>query len=647
MCGIAGYVYKKSSSKDLSINLIDNIKESLAHRGPNDSGFYIENENNLTLIHTRLSVIDLSSGGKQPMSSSSGRYIICYNGELYNYKDLKRDLSINGHKFVSKSDTEVLLTCIEKWGIEDSLRKFEGMFAFALYDKKLKQLTLVRDRFGEKPLYYGWLKEDFVFGSELKSLKFHKNWEGKINKYSLNQYLKYSYVPNPYSIYKNIFKVPPGSLITFKIEENQCKKIIQNKWFSFEKKINDDSNITYDESKNYLEELLITSVNNQKISDVPIGSLLSGGIDSSLITSLMQRDNSNKINTFTVGYKEKIYDESKYAREISKYIGTNHHEWIINENEILNYIPNINRFYDEPFADSSQLPTLLITKFASQKVTVCLTGDAGDELFGGYNRYTFGPKIYNFINSYPNTAKMISKIITNTRTYNWKTIIDLFQKMIPAKYNLVNPAEKLLKLNEILNCSSEYEVYEKLVSIWKQNILLNENFCDNNIDLSAQFMNRASNFADRMMIEDINTYLTDDILVKVDRASMANSLETRSPFLSEKIALFSQKMPLEMKINSFGQGKRILRDILEKYIPRNLIDRPKAGFGIPIDGWLKTTLKDWALDQLSETKIKNEGIFDYEQIKNVCDLHYEDKINYHHQLWNILMFQSWLDGEKS
>ena len=647
MCGIAGFIYVEICSNDFKKQITKKINNSLAHRGPNDEGCYIDNETNLTLSHTRLSVIDLSSGGSQPMVSSSGRYIISYNGELYNYKELKLELMNNSFKFKTESDTEVLLSSIEQWGLEVGLKKMEGMFAFALYDKKLKQLSLVRDRFGEKPLYYGWLKDDLVFGSELKSLKFHKNWSGEIDTNAINLYLKYSYVPSPYSIYKDIYKLEPGTFISFQIAEKKCKKIKQKKWYTIDKKGSELLDISYREAQDNLEKLLISSVQKQKVSDVPIGSLLSGGVDSSLVSSLMQRDSIKKINTFTVGYNEKIYDESRFAKKIANHIGSNHHEWIINKNEIIDYIPSLPQFYDEPFADSSQLPTLLISKFASQKVTVCLTGDAGDELFGGYNRYIYGPKIYSYIKNYPGTVKVTTRLLEILKPYKWKTFFSILQEIIPDKYSVVNPTEKLYKLNEVLNCKSEYEIYDKLVSTWNYNILINSDLNKKNETKDKKFLGRASNFAERMMIEDINSYLTDDILVKVDRASMANSLETRVPFLSEKIVSLSCKIPIEMKISSNGQGKRILRDILNKYIPKKIVDRPKAGFGIPIDDWLRTTLKDWANDHICEQKIKNQGYFDYNQIKKVWETHQKKESNNHHQIWNILMFQSWLEKEKN
>ena len=645
MCGIAGYFEKKNISSIENKNIAKNIIAKLYHRGPDHEGMLFLENHGITFLHSRLAIIDLSADANQPITSNSKRYIITYNGEIYNYLQLKEELIQQGHKFNTSSDTEVLLTCIDHWGLDIALKKFVGMFAFAIYDKKLKELTLVRDRFGEKPIYYSNKNGNLIFGSELKALKAHPAWVGTIDKISLNLYLKYSYVPSPKSIYKDVYKVNPGSYVKFKIIDNQCKEILEKKWYHHKSKIEPFKG-SYTQALELAEKLISKSIDYQKISDVPIGVFLSGGIDSTLITSLMQKNDTSKVKTFTLGYNNPAYDESAFSKRISDHLGTEHTDWILSENEVVNHVPNMPKIYDEPFADSSQVPTYLVSQLAQQKVKVSLTGDGGDELFGGYNRYIYAPKVLKY-QKYPKIFKKMFKSVISKLTPNQlNNVSSKINYFLPLNYRFTTLTEKLYKLSELIELNDQYEIYDTLISTWKQetpSVLKT-----NNQDLLAKnFYENGSSFQERMMVTDLNNYLVDDILVKVDRAAMSNSLETRVPFLNPELVNFSLSLPLSMKIDNTGKGKILLRDILYKYVPKKMIDRAKTGFGIPIDYWLRSSLKEWANDLINKKKINNQNYLDFEMVNKEWQQHLSGKKNNHHRLWNILMFQSWLEVEKN
>lgn len=646
MCGIAGYFEKNNISKIQNINIAKNIISTINHRGPDHEGILFLENHGVTFLHKRLAIIDLTTDANQPIESNSGRYIITYNGEIYNYLELKNELIHLGHNFKTSSDTEVLLSSIDHWGLDFALKKFIGMFAFAIYDKKSKEITLVRDRFGEKPIYYCNINSNLIFGSELKALKAHPAWTGKIDKDSLNLYLKYSYIPSPKSIYKNVYKVKPGSYVKFKLDNNQCKEILQKKWYITESNV-EPFDGTYKEALETTETLINKSINYQKISDVPIGVFLSGGIDSTLVTSLMQNNNIEKVKTFTLGYYNKSYDESAYSKKIANHLGTDHSEWVVSEREIMGHITNMSKIYDEPFADSSQVPTYLISKLAQKKVKVCLTGDGADELFCGYNRYIFAPKILNY-QKYPNILKnFIAKMILNFTPSQLNNITSIFNYFLPSKYRFSTLSEKIYKLSDLISLNNEYEIYDSLVSTWKKEVPSKFPKIDNENYLADNFYNSGNYFEKRMMCTDLNNYLVDDILVKVDRAAMSNSLETRVPFLNQDLVNFVLSLPLSMKIDHKGRSKILLRDILSKYVPNKMIDRAKTGFGIPIDTWLRGSLKEWANDLIDKKKINDQNYLNFEIIDREWQQHLSGKKNNHHKLWNILMFQSWLENEKN
>ena len=646
MCGIAGYIDKKNISKSQNVNIAKNIIATLEHRGPDHEGMLFLEDHGITFLHRRLAIIDLSTDANQPMESNSGRFVITYNGEIYNYFELKKELICLGHNFKTSSDTEVLLTSIEQWGLDNALNKFIGMFAFAVYDKKMKELTLVRDRFGEKPIYYYNSNENLIFGSELKALKAHPAWSGIIDQDSLNLYLKYSYIPSPKSIFKYVNKVNPGTYIKFKVTNNQCQKILEKKWYSTQSKI-EAFDGTYKEALEFTEVLINKSINYQKISDVPVGVFLSGGIDSTLVTSLMQNNISTKVKTFTLGYNDSLYDESIFAKKIANHLGTEHNEWIVGEDEVIKHIPNMSRLYDEPFADSSQVPTYLISKLAKQKVKVSLTGDGGDELFGGYNRYIYAPKILKLKKYPPILKKIISNLISFGTPSQWSSISNTINKFIPSKYRFTTFVEKLYKLSDLMELNGEYEIYDSLISTWKKELPSLVHKIDFKKYSEDSFYKSGNSFEERMMRTDLNNYLVDDILVKVDRAAMANSIETRVPFLNNELVNFALSLPLSMKIDGNGQGKILLRDILYKYVPKKMVDRTKAGFGMPIDSWLRGSLKEWANDLIDKKKINDQNYLNYELINKEWKQHLSGEKNNHHKIWNILMFQSWLEMENN
>ena len=644
MCGIVGFT-NKNFSHEKSVSLIENMGNKILHRGPNDKDHWIDNQNILVMGHRRLSIFDLSKNGRQPMISPSRRYVISYNGEIYNFIDLRNELVRKGYKFESQSDTEVLLIGVEEWGLKETLRRVIGMFAFVLWDIKEQTLTLVRDRFGEKPLYYGFQKDTFMFASELKALKPHPDFEGVVDREALGYFMKYSYVPTPKSIYLGIKKLNPGCYVRIKYENNNWYLKEEIKYWNLYKENFPSQKINYYEVLEKTESLLIDSIKMQSSADVSVGSFLSGGIDSSLVSVLMQANSTSKINTYTIGFSEEDYDESKHASKIAKYIGTDHNEYIASHDDIMNVIPSLPLLYDEPFADSSQIPTYLVCNFASKDITVALSGDGGDEIFSGYNRYLWAPKFFNLINRYPSFLRKLFKSSTKRlRVNHIQKLYDVFKIILPKSFHVVAPAEKFEKILRIIDKEDEFEVYDTLRSIMHiDNPTLD--FKDNLYSEKKEiFSNFGSNFLEKMMYTDIASYMLDDILVKVDRAAMANSLETRMPFLDYRIFEYTKKIPIDYLSNK-SKSKKLLRDILKKYIPDSLVERPKAGFGIPIDTWLRKPLKDWVYDTLDLSIIHNQGYLDKSFISKLLNDHMSGKVNRHHEIWNILVWQNWIENE--
>ena len=648
MCGICGF-YSKSSLKFDSA--IKKMCAAISHRGPDGNGIWQDLNLGIVLGHQRLSIIDLSTAGHQPMQSSSGRFILSYNGEIYNHLALRTELKdINSNiKWRGYSDTETLLEGLEFWGIEITLKKLVGMFAFVLWDKKLHCLTLVRDRMGEKPLYYGWQgtgdNSVFLFGSELKALKVHPEFNGNINNDAIALQLRYNCIPAPYSIYKNIFKLSPGHYLQLK--ENDLKKnLLPNSkpyWSLVEIATSGvDRLIPFSEQdiKTELEQLLKFSIKQQMMSDVPLGAFLSGGLDSSTVVALMQAQSNRPIKTFTIGFNEQDYNEAKYAKEVARYLGTDHTELYVSAEQAMAVIPKLPFIYDEPFSDSSQIPTFLVSQLTKKKVTVALTGDGGDEVFCGYNRYILSKNLWNKLTLIPLPLRKI--LASGTKSINFQSW-NKFLKMMPSLNQYTNLADKVYKFGSVLDSKTLFDLYYKLISNWQNpnEILLNgkepRTFLTN-------FKSELTKLDDQqqMMLLDSMTYLPDDILVKTDRAAMATSLETRAPFLNHKLLEYVWKIPQPLKLKK-TQSKWILRQILYKYIPKKLVERPKVGFGVPIDSWLRGPLKDWAQALLDKTKLKNQGFFNSDLVNIKWTEHLSGKKNWQHEIWSILMFQEWLN----
>jgi len=653
MCGLTGFL-----NTSLNINsseageLILKMSDTLAHRGPDDHGVWMDFSAGIALGHRRLSIIDLSSEGHQPMHSACGRYVMVYNGEIYNFLEIKRELQDSGVTtgWHGHSDTEVMLAAISHWGLEQAITRFVGMFAFALWDRKERILKLTRDRLGEKPLYYGWMKKTFLFGSELKALRSHPDWEGEIDRTVLALLMRYNYIPAPYSIYRNIFKILPGTIITIDKKNSSAPMTLPvhpNYYWSSKIVAEQGEKEPLEENEEecikLLESHLKNAVRGQMKADVPLGAFLSGGVDSSTIVALMQTQSTRRIKTFTIGFEEKAYNEAHDAKAVAKHLGTDHTELYVTPKEAMSVIPQLPSLYDEPFSDSSQIPTYLISKLTRQQVTVSLSGDGGDELFGGYNRYFWGEKIWEKINYCPSFLRQVLNLgIKALSPMAWDSIFQVLDPVFPEKMKQRNPGDKLHKIAGILTSKHPEEMYLRLVSHWDApESIVPESKEVPTMPTDPKTWARIKDFTRAIMYLDLACYLPDDILVKVDRASMGVSLETRVPFLDHRVVEFACKVPLHMKIRN-NQGKWLLRQVLYKYVPKELIERPKMGFGVPLDSWLRGPLRDWAEDLLSSNKLKNEGFFNPEPIGKIWQAHLSGKGNYQHHLWDVLMFQAWL-----
>ena len=645
MCGFTGFIDLNKLSTE-PYGVLRKMGDKLAHRGPDDNGEWYDSNFAVGMAHRRLSIIDLSSAGHQPLISSSGRYIISFNGEIYNHLDLRDDLKQNHNKTKWKghSDTETLLACFDVWGVKKSIERVIGMFAFAVWDNKENVIILGRDRVGEKPLYYGWQNNTFFFGSELKSFKPHPAFKGEINREAISLFFRHNYIPCPHSIYKGISKLKPGNLLIVS-STNRTPKIIP--YWSSTKIIVDglknQFNGTPEDAVTELETLILKSVSQQMISDVPLGAFLSGGIDSSVIVAAMQEQSSKPIKTFTIGFNEGGFNEAIYAKSVAEHLGTDHTELYVTHNDALNVIPNLPLLYCEPFSDSSQIPTYMVSQLAKKNVTVSLSGDGGDELFCGYNRYQMTNDLWKKICKFhPKIRDFFAKSITMVSPKDWDNISSYIPRL--RKYN--NFGDKLHKGAGVLGSQSISELYLGLVSHSRNpsELVINGAEPETLLTQNPSYLDQL-NEVERMMALDLITYLPDDILVKVDRASMGVSLESRVPFLDHRIIEFSWRLPMSLKMN-YGQSKWVLRQMLYKYVPKNLIERPKMGFGVPIDIWLRGPLRDWAEELLDEDRLFKEGYLNPKPIRKLWDDHMNGHRNMQYSLWNILMFQAWLEQER-
>jgi len=640
MCGIVGFIDRTGQVQNADV-VIQEMSGLLSHRGPDDSGQWSDKDVGVSLGHRRLSVVDLSPLGHQPMNSTSGRYVIAFNGEIYNFEDLRTKLVAKGHQFRGHSDTEVLLAAISQWGVDGAVGRSTGMFAFALWDRENRSLTLARDRMGEKPLYYGWVGGSFVFSSELKAFSAFPGWRPTLNRDSIAMFMRHAYIPAPSSIFEKFYKLPPASLITVSsdtllLPEPSIYWSLDDIAVHGKEHLIESSD---SEAVDALDSLIHKAVANQMVADVPLGAFLSGGVDSSVVAAVMQAESSRPIKSFSIGFDDKRYDEAVDAREVARHLGTEHTELYVTPRDALDVIPDLPFIYDEPFADPSQIPTMLLCRMTREQVTVAISGDGGDELFGGYNRYSWGDSIWRRIRHVPRPLRQFAaNLVVRVSANAWNRVGDFAMRPLPSKYHVRRPGDRLHKLAGVLDVSSQDELYDRLISTWRQPIV--KGSTATRIDNRSPFSGR--DFVDHMMLSDMKGYLPGDILTKVDRAAMAASLETRIPFLDHQLVEFSWKLPRSMKIRN-GEGKWLLRRVLDRYVPNHLIDRPKAGFGVPLDEWLRGPLRDWADSLLMPEKLKAEGYLFEAPIQQLWGEHLSGRRNWQYPLWNVLMFQSWLE----
>jgi len=649
MCGITGYISPKPLDAQAVLSA---MSESLSHRGPDASGVWTDPDAGLGLGHRRLAIIDLSPSGEQPMVSASGRYVIVFNGEVYNFDVLRRDLDCEqpraGFSWRGTSDTEVVLQAFDRWGFQASLERLAGMFAFALWDRRERKLHLVRDRMGEKPLYYATTGSSFFFGSEIKALRAFPDADFEIDPHALSSFLQFGYVPAPMSIYRDVHKVIPGSYVTVSVAENGSITVGEPRrhWSlnngTIERRISSTAEMDDDELVDELHARLSASVRRQMVADVPLGAFLSGGIDSSTVVALMQTHSHQPIRTFTIGFHEQGYNEAPYAKKIARHLGTNHTEFYVGPGEAAAVIPRLPLIFDEPFADSSGIPTFLVSQLTRKHVTVSLSGDGGDELFAGYPRYQFCRNLWKRLSHLPRWSRAVaSGLLTCLPPRAWDNTLGL---LVSSQHNEWINGHRIHRLARVLCADTFDEFYRRVISQWhsEDNITI-QSACAKREDVH-QSNDRYESTLNRMRRFDIKQYLSDDLLTKVDRASMSVSLESRAPFLDHNLVEFAWALPERALIRN-GEGKWILRQLLYRYVPRTMVERPKSGFAIPIARWLRTELREWAEHLLDEETIRRQGYFDPAPIRRMWREHCSGQFDRHTYLWSVLMFQAWVDVE--
>lgn len=624
MCGIFG-VYHDALSDQQKESFVKHAFKSLSARGPDSNGVWLSDDGSLVLGHTRLAILELTAAGHQPMVSDCGRYVLTFNGEIYNHSDIRSLVNSKekAGKWRGHSDTETILRCFGLIGVRDTLSLMSGMFALALWDKKLNKLFLARDRLGEKPLYWGEQNGRFVFSSDLDVFKGVSGFSLSVDRGVLCSYLRYGYVPAPYSIYKGVYKLKPGSFMEISFSESKLGKKHEEYWSAagvIKENFGAINDYSDEEAIDSLENLLFSSVKQQMIADVPLGAFLSGGIDSTAVVAMMVNASSSPVRTYAIGFEDPQFDEAAHAASVAKALGTDHTELYVTGRDALDIIPSLSDVYTEPFSDSSQIPTCLVSKMARAQVTVALSGDGGDELFGGYTPYLFMPKYWSLINKLPISLRKLAAPIARS----------------------ISVPDRMLKLAEVMAASNKEKFYKDTVSLWvrPEEIIKNANEMSTVLDEFNSWPSELS-YQEWMMFIELIMYMPDDVLVKVDRASMAHGLETRVPLLDHKIVEFSLRLPLSMKIRS-GQGKWILRQLVYRHVAKEIIDRPKKGFSVPIANWLRNELKDWAENLLDEGRLQSDGYFNTKLIRAAWTEHKSLKRDHSKRLWAVLMFQAWL-----
>ncbi len=651
MCGITGFL---DTSRDRSNSELEarvtRMSDRIVHRGPDSSGTWVDESNGIALGFRRLAIVDLTPTGRQPMISSSGRFIMVFNGEVYNYNELREELTKSGITFRGTSDSEVMVEAIDAWGLLSAVKRFNGQFAFALWDRRDRFLHLVRDRVGVKPLYYGWTGKSLLFGSELKCLRAYPEFVGEIDRNALALFTRHNYIPAPFSIFEDVHKQMPGTILSFPVDQPGYipePEVFWSARSAVESGLSDPFIGSFEEAKNQLDNLLRESVRLRMMADVPLGAFLSGGVDSSAIVALMQAESNIPVKTFTIGFWEDEYNEAGYARKVAQHLKTEHTDLIVTPEEARAVIPKLPVMYDEPFSDSSQIPTYLVSQLTRNYVTVSLSGDGGDELFAGYNRYFWGNDIWSRI-GWMGTGlrRTLGGSMGLLSPATWDNIFRTLKPVIPSSLRVPQAGEKMKKVADVISVDSPQSLYYRLVSHWKKpdELVIGGQEPKTPLTDSSRWPS-IPDFTRWMMYMDLITYLPDDILAKVDRASMAVSLEARVPYLDDhRVIEFAWRLPLDMKINN-GQGKYILRQVLYDYVPKELIERPKMGFGIPIDSWLRGPLRDWAEDLLDPSRMRDEGFFNPEPVQTMWRDHQSGTHDNQYYLWDILVFQEWLRAQ--
>lgn len=671
MCGITGlYSFEHHPDRRALHRTAGQMAAAMMHRGPDSGDVWQDPDVPFAFAHRRLSIIDLSPLGAQPMESASGRYVIVYNGEIYNFKDLRKalegknapphpnplpaggrdekgwrgetepypKLGGGGTLFRGHSDTEVLLAAVERWGVRGALEKINGMFAFALWDRREKALFLARDRFGKKPLYVGWAGSTLVFGSELKTLCAHPDFRRDVSRAALTSYMRFGYVPAPLCIYEQVWQVLPGSFVALDMRllrgGQDLRPMMEPYWTHKGALEHARANPVHETADTVaeFEEILSACVKDRMIADVPLGAFLSGGIDSSTVVALMQKHSRQPVKTYTIGFNEPGFNEAEHAKAVAAHLGTDHHELYLSAKEALDVVPKLPEMYDEPFGDISAIPTYLVSKFARESVTVALSGDGGDEMLGGYNRHIAGPKSWKILQNIPYFLRgPLSRAIAGLPAGAW-------DKMRPGHPGF---GSHMHKFAGILTCETQPDLYLRLVSHWPAPKKLVRDGREESIPLVDQDAQvEGLSFAEDMMYWDARSYLNGDILTKVDRASMAVSLEARAPLLDRRVYEYVWRLPLDQKIRG-SKGKWLLRQVLKNHVPEELFERPKQGFSIPVSSWLRGDLREWAEDLLDEHELRAQGYLDYRLVHAVWDDHLKGRGNHGQALWTVLMFQDW------
>lgn len=648
MCGVTGLVAARGVTSDELVRLVGRMRDTLAHRGPDDAGEWIDAAQGVALGFRRLAIIDLSPAGHQPMVSASGRYVATLNGEVYNVDALRRALEAEGlaPRFRGHSDTEVMLAAFDAWGVPAAVRRFNGMFAVAVWDRAVRRLQLIRDRLGVKPLYYGFAGSTFVYGSELKALRQHPDFTDTIDRGALELYLRFMYVPAPYSIYQGVVKLMPGTILAFDpatrhIETTVYWSVRDAAVHGMERRFQGSE----EDASREVEAIASDAVRLRMIADVPLGVFLSGGIDSSLVTALAQAQSASPVRTFAVGFSDAAYDEGGFARAIAAHLGTSHTEVSMTAEDVIDIIPKLPSMYDEPFADSSQIPTHLVAALARRHVTVSLSGDGGDELFGGYPRYVVGQNLVRPLAALPSWLRSaLGRGLATLPPHVWDRVCALGRPLLPAALGEPRAGERIHKVARVLDANDADAMYFELVSHWSH-VVIDPPAADAPVTVREQWPPLGDPI-ERMMYFDQISYLPDDILTKVDRASMAVSLEAREPLLDYRLVELAWTLPLSMKIRD-GRGKQVLRRVLRRYVPDALVERPKMGFGFPLERWLRGRLREWAESLLSPQALGACGLLDPAPIRATWDEHLAGRGAWKHHLWAVLMLQAWLHDART